>query len=209
MDTVGGATDAYVRWTRKGQARRDRIVEAAAVLMYERGVASTSTQDILTSAEVSNSQLYHYFEDKTDLTRAVVAYQVERIVGNQETLLARLDSLAALQAWRDAVVSLASRRGGRGGCPVGSLARELSDLDETARERLCVGFERWETAIRAGLVAMRDRGELRADSDPGQLALVILVALQGGLLLSQTRRDITPLATGLDAAITHVRTFVA
>ena len=180
---------------------------AAAALMYEHGVANTSTQDILRAAEVSNSQLYHYFADKDDLVRAVVACQVERVVGFQETLLSRLDSFAALEGWRDAAVSLASKRRGRGGCPVGSLASELADVDETARQALCAGFERWESAIRDGLATMRERGELRADADPDALALATLTTLQGGLLLSQTRRDATPLATGLDAAVAHIRTY--
>jgi hypothetical protein len=54
---------------------------------------------------------------------------------------------------------------------------------------------------------MRERGELRADADPDRLALATLTALQGGLLLTQTRRDNTPLKTGLDAAIAYIRTF--
>jgi AcrR family transcriptional regulator len=170
-------------------------------------VVNTSTEEILKAAHVSNSQLYHYFDDKDDLTRAVVAYQVQRVVGHQETVLTGLDSLAALEGWRDAVVAMASERHGRGGCPIGSLASELADLNEDARHTLCDGFERWETAIREGLTTMRDRGELRADAKPGELALATLTALQGGLLLSQTRRDATPLATGLDAAIAHIRTY--
>jgi TetR/AcrR family transcriptional repressor of nem operon len=206
MSTAPARTSDKDRWTAKGRATRARIVEAAAVLMYERGVVNTSTEEILKAAGVSNSQLYHYFDDKDDLTRAVVAYQVERVVGYQEAMLTGLDSFVALEGWRDAALSLASRRGGRGGCPIGSLASELADLDEDSRRTLYAGFERWETAIRDGLATMRDRGELRSDADPSELALATLTALQGGLLLSQTRRDTTPLATGLNAAIAHIRT---
>ena len=193
--------------TAKGRATRARIVEAAAALMYEHGVAHTSTEEILTAARVSNSQLYHYFEDKDDLIRAVVALQVERVVGRQEALLTGLDSFAALEGWRDTIVSFASQRHGRGGCPIGSLASELADLDERARRTLCAAFERWEAAIRDGLTSMRDRGARRADSNPGELALATLTALQGGLLLTQTRRDADALAIGLDAAIAHIRTY--
>ena len=207
MATARSRSSDEERWTSKGQATRTRIVEAAADLMYEHGVINTSTEEILKTAQVSNSQLYHYFKNKDDLTRAVVACQVERVVGYQETLLTELDSFAALQDWRDAAVSLASQRHGRGGCPMGSLASELADLDERARQTLCAGFARWETAIRDGLTTMRDRGELRDDTNPDELALATLTALQGGLLLTQTRRDATPLATGLDAAIAHIRTY--
>jgi TetR/AcrR family transcriptional repressor of nem operon len=207
MVAAHSSTSESERLTVKGKATRARIVEAAADLMYERGVVNTSTEEILNAAQVSNSQLYHYFHDKDDLVRAVVAYQVERVVGYQETLLAGLDSFAALQGWRDAALSMAAHQHGRGGCPIGSLASELADIDDTARHTLCAGFERWETAIRDGLRTMRDRGELRDDADPGELALATLAAFQGGLLLTQTRRDATPLATGLNAAIAHIRTY--
>lgn len=105
------------------------------------------------------------------------------------------------------LVGFPARRHGRGGCPIGSLASEVADLDEDARIILVAGFARWESAIRDGLVAMRERGELRGDAEPDRLALVILAALQGGLLLTQTRRDVAPFHIALDAAIAYIRTF--
>lgn len=205
--TLADSPQELDRWTRKGRATRSRIVHAAAALIYEHGAANTSTEDILKAAEVSNSQLYHYFADKDDLTRAVIAHQIEQVLMGQESVLSSLDSFAALTAWRDTLVEFVAQRHGHGGCPIGSLASELADVDETARLALAAGFDRWETAIRDGLAGMRDRGELRDDADPAQLALEALVSLQGGLLLSQTRRDSTPLACGLDAAIARIRTF--
>ena len=46
-----------------------------------------------------------------------------------------------------------------GGCPIGSLAAELAEIDPADRGELVAGFARWEVAIRDGLTAMRDRGE--------------------------------------------------
>lgn len=197
------------RWTAKGRATRAKIVAAAAALTFERGVAGTSTEEIRESAGVSNSQLYHYFADKNHLVRAVIAFQTERVLANQEPLLSRLDSFAALQAWRDLLLAVQERNRCQGGCPLGSLASELAGVDEGARAVLVAAFARWEGAIRDGLAAMRDRGELRADADPDELALATLTALQGGLLLTQTRRDAAPLRAGLDAILAHIRTFAA
>jgi TetR/AcrR family transcriptional regulator, transcriptional repressor for nem operon len=199
--------DTLDRLTTKGKATRAQIVEAAAALMYERGVASTSNEDIRQAAAVSNSQLYHYFADKNELTRAVIAHQIEQVVGSQEALLAGLDSFSALDAWREVLVGISATRQGKGGCPVGSLASELADQDEQARLALLAGFARWETAIRDGLAAMRERGELHEDADPDQLALATLSALQGGLLLTQTRRDSAPLEASLEAAVGYIRSF--
>jgi AcrR family transcriptional regulator len=193
------------RLTRKGAATRARIVEAAAQLMFERGVAGTSTEDVRTASGVSNSQLYHYFADKNALVQAVIAHQTEEILAGQEPLLSSLDSLPALEAWRDLLVDLQRQRQCVGGCPLGSLSTELAESNEPARVALADGFARWESPIRDGLHRMRERHELPPDTDVDQLALGILAALQGGLLLTQALRDVTPLRAGLNLALDHVR----
>ncbi|MFD5668232.1 TetR/AcrR family transcriptional regulator [Streptomyces anthocyanicus] len=194
------------RLTAKGRATRARIVAAAAQLMYERGVTGTSTEDILKAARVASpSQLYHYFGDKRGLVQAVIEHQTEQVLGFQKPLLSRLDSIEALEAWRDAVVEAQHARDCRGGCPLGSLASELSDLDPQARARLVAGYEQWGNAIREGLRSMRERGELDGGADPDRLALALLTALQGGLLMTQTRRDTIALEAVLNTMIDHIR----
>lgn len=194
------------RLTSKGRATRDRIVAAAAALMYERGVAATTTEDIQQAAgNISPSQIYHYFRDKKSLVHAVIAYQTDVVMAFQQPLLATLDSFEALEAWRDAVVAVQSQHECAGGCPIGSLASELADQDPQARAELARSFARWQSAIEDGLRAMRDRGELRAEADPRSLALALLTALEGGLLMTQTRRDTLALETVLDAMIDRIR----
>jgi TetR/AcrR family transcriptional regulator, transcriptional repressor for nem operon len=195
--------------TRKGRATRDRIVGAAAALMYERGVAGTSTEDVQAAAGVSASQVYHYFGDKRSLTRAVIDYQTNVILGFQEPLLARLDSLDALRSWAAVIVGIQRANGFRGGCPLGSLASELAENDSAAREDIVAGYRRWQDAIRGGLAAMRDRGELVESADVDKLATALLTTLQGGLLLAKALRDGGPLETALNTVIDHIATFAA
>jgi TetR/AcrR family transcriptional regulator, transcriptional repressor for nem operon len=193
------------RLTRKGLATRARIVEAAAELMFRHGVAGTSTEDVLAAAQVSNSQLYHYFSDKNALVRAVIEHQAHQIIDGQRPLLDELDSLTAFKQWRDMLVGLQRQRHCKGGCPLGSLSSELAETNEPAREALAAGFDRWEVPIRNGLRRMRDRGELQDDTDVDRLALGTLAALQGGLLLTQAKRDVGPLEAALDLAISQIR----
>ena len=193
------------RLTRKGAATRARIVHAAADLMFVRGVAGTSTEDVLAAASVSNSQLYHYFADKNALVQAVIAHQTEEILAGQEPLLSSLDSLDALRAWRDQLVALQQQRQCTGGCPLGSLSTELADNNEAARVALADGFARWEAPIRDGLHRMRERGELPAGTDVDNIALGVLAALQGGLLLTQAMRDVAPLQAGLTLALDRIQ----
>lgn len=193
--------------TRKGQATRDRIVAAAAVLMHERGVAGTSTEDVQVAAGVSASQIYHYFGDKRSLTRAVIEYWSEAILGFQEPLLAGLDDFDALRSWAEVIVEVQRSKGYRGGCPLGSLASELVESDSAAREDIVASYHRWQDAIRGGLTAMKDRGELAAAADVDKLATALLTALQGGLLLTKALRDGEPLETALTTMIDHIASF--
>jgi AcrR family transcriptional regulator len=202
--TSHAETAGLQRLTRKGQATRDRIVEAAAGLMFRQGVAGTTTEQVQAAAGVSASQIFHYFGDKRALVRAVIAYQTEAVLTAQQPLLGRLDSMEALRAWADLYVSIEQQLNYEGGCPIGSLGSQLAETDTAARQQIERGFARWEEAIRDGLRAMYARGDLRRSADPDALALALLTALQGGLLMTQIRRDPAPLRAVLDAVLAHI-----
>ncbi|HEX3828308.1 MAG TPA: TetR/AcrR family transcriptional regulator [Sporichthyaceae bacterium] len=190
--------------TRKGAATRDRIVATAAELMFEHGVGGTTLEVVREAASVSSSQVYHYFADKHALIRAVIAYQSETIVGGQEPMFARLDTVEGFRAWRDFLVAHQRRLGCRGGCPIGSLGSELAEIDPVARADVAAALLRWESAIRSGLRAMAAGGRLAEHADPDKLATTALAALQGALLLTQMQRDTTPLEVALDTIIDHI-----
>jgi len=189
--------------TARGAATRTRIVQVAADLIYAHGVERTSLDDVMAASSVSKSQLYHYFADKDALVLEVIARQTERVLDAQRPHLEALDSLAALKAWRNALVRLNKATRGKG-CPLGSLASELANDKEPARKRLADSFSRWGDRIENGLARMRERGELAASVDPHDLALALLSAVEGGLLLAKTTHSSRPLELSLDMAIDHV-----
>ena len=194
--------------TAKGRATRERILDAAAGLMFAQGVAGTSLDDVKASAGVSSSQLYHYFVDKQALVMAVISHQTDAVLAGQQPHLAALDNMAALRAWRDVLVRFRRARGCRGGCPIGSLVSELTETDAVARARLGTSFRRWEGSIRAGLRAMSERGDLAATADPDALALALLAAIQGGILLTQVYRETKPMEAALDTMLAHIQSLV-
>ncbi|HYQ65342.1 TetR/AcrR family transcriptional regulator [Actinophytocola sp.] len=195
------------RLTPKGQATRARILEAAIALIARQGVAGTSVEDVRAAAEVSGSQLYHYFDSKQALIRAVITRQAESLLDPSLPRISTLDSFDALRAWADAAIDQ-QRQSDCRGCSLGSLAGELSVSDEESRGDLADGFLQWKDLILNGLNAMRDRGELRADADLEQLAFALLSALQGGVLLSQTMLDVRPLEAAMDATLAHIGSFL-
>ena len=190
-------------WTARGAATRSRIVEAAADLIYAHGVERTSLDEVMAASGVSKSQLYHYFADRDALVLEVIARQVERVLDAQQPHLEALDSLPALKAWRDAFIRLNKAAQSRG-CPLGSLASELANDSEPARKRLADSFSIWGDRIENGLARMQERGELGASADPHDLALALLGAVEGGLLLAKTTHSGRPLEIAIDMAIDHV-----
>jgi TetR/AcrR family transcriptional regulator, transcriptional repressor for nem operon len=192
------------RLTSRGAATRERIVAGAAALIYEGGVACTSLDEIMAATGTSKSQLYHYFADKDALVLEVIRRQLAQVVAGQETELRELRSWEGMRRWRDHMVELTRVTGGIGGCPLGSLASELADRSEPAREVLTACFSEWEAYFVDGFTAMRKDGLLSPGADPAELAVTVMTALQGGLLLAQTTRDVRPLELALDMAIAHV-----
>jgi AcrR family transcriptional regulator len=196
-----------VATTARGRETRQRIVEAACDLVFERSVAALNLDDLLEVTGTSKSQLYHYFTDRSDLIRAVVAQQGERVLQIHREALSGAEGWAALQRWRDLVVDITRTRGGRGGCPIGSLSNELAQLDAVARVELVGVFDRWQQLIADVIRTMISRGELRNDVNADDLALATITSLQGGLLLAKTLEDPRPVEVALDAALGYLETF--
>ncbi len=189
------STTVPIAWTAKGLRTRNAIIDSAAHLIHEYGVAGTSIDDVKATARISGSQLYHYFADKDALVEAVVARQADAVVDAQR--LADLRTPSGVWAWCDAVVASAAASGGRGGCPLGSLGSQVAETHPTARDRIAVGFDAWAALLRDGLEHLRADGDLISDVDTSRLAWTVLATLQGGLLLAQVNRDPAALRNAL------------
>jgi AcrR family transcriptional regulator len=191
--------------TKQGRETRDRIVRAAAELIGERGAAATSLDDVRAVTGASKSQLYHYFGDKHGLVEAVVDHQCAMVLGLQAHALAAVGSWDDLERWAGLMVEIVEEHGARGGCPIGTLAAALADTDEQLRTSLSEAFRAWSDAIRGALMRLRDGGLIAASADLDVLTTITLSAIQGGLLLAKTSRDVGQLQIALAGAIAQLR----
>ena len=160
--------------------------------------------DVAAASTASKSQLYRHFSDKTALVRAVIEFVGDRTIGGERERLGAVKSFAGLRRWRDAIVEHNALHDGKYGCPLGSLANEVSDQDEIAREKLNDLFMAWEELFEDLLHRFQREGLLPDDVDAGQLATAFVAAVQGGYLLAQTSRKVAPMATAIDMSISHL-----
>ena len=193
--------------TGRGRASRERIVQRAAELFAERGVAATSLDEVLAAAGAGKSQLYHYFRGRDELVAAAVGLRCAQVLAGLTQALGTVSSLAELE---QALAGFADgyEQMGLPGCPIGSPAAEVAERNEGARLRAAAAFDAWEQLFADALARMRDRGELRADASPASLATALLASLEGGMVLSQARKDPASLRVALEAGLARVRTYL-
>lgn len=197
--------------TARGATTKAKILDTASAIIEANGVAGLTIDRVCATAAVSKSQLYHYFDSRDSLLQAIAATTVDEVLSLQLELFAELTSLEGFRRWVAALVNLQVERAGAGGCPIGSLHNQLDETQVRAHKILRDGFEHWEAAILKGLQAMQRSGELPATCNVAEQAKLFLVAIQGGLLLTDAFRDPTWLARALDerlqalAALTSLR----
>ena len=181
-------------------------MERAADLFAGRGIAATSVDEVLAAAGAGKGQFYHYFRGRDELAAAAVGYRCARVVAGLTRALGEVSSLAGLEQALAGFID-GFEQGGMPGCPIGTLATEVAGRNEEARLQAAAGFDAWERLLADTLERMRQRGELRADAPPAVLATGLLASIEGGMVLSQARKDMTSLRVAVDAGLAHLRTF--
>jgi len=190
--------------TGRGRASRERIVERAAELFAAQGISATSVDEVLMAAGAGKGQFYHYFRGRDELAAAVVGHRCTQAVARLTGALGGVSSLAGLEQALAGFIA-GFEQMGMPGCPIGTLATEVAGRNEDAQLQAAAGFDAWERLLAEALERMRQRGELRADAEPAALATGLLASIEGGMVLSQTRKDIASLRIAVEAGLGPVR----
>ncbi|WP_441248650.1 TetR/AcrR family transcriptional regulator [Kitasatospora sp. McL0602] len=190
--------------TAKGKATRSRIVEGAAVVLREKGVASVTLDDVIARTSTSKSQLFHYFPaGKDELLLAVAQFEADRVLEDQQPYLGRLDSWRAWEQWRDVVIERYEAQGDE--CPLGSLFLQIGRSTPGARALVIELMRRWQENLAVGIRSLQAAGQLPADLDVDARAAALLAAIQGGVSILLSTGRSTHLRAALDLGITDLR----
>ncbi len=169
---------------------RQRIVNAAASLIAERGFKRTAVDDVIDRAQLSGkSHFYHYFRSKDELGLEVLSRQFEAFAERGLVILREpmIQPMERLHLFIDSLVALQTERGFRIGSPFGNLASEMADLHEGFRERLVMVFDRWAAQLEALLWEARPL--LVSEVDTRRMARFLIATLEGAMMMSKVNRD--------------------
>jgi TetR/AcrR family transcriptional regulator, transcriptional repressor for nem operon len=181
---------------RDGRSTREAIIEAATRLMHVRGYQNTSLDDVLRESGAGKGNFYHHFRSKEDLGFAILDQLVGRFV--ERTLEpcfsdAEAPRLDQVRCFLDRVLEAQRKSNCVGGCAMGNLASELSDVHEGFRARLASVFTAWRVRLTTVLAEAQARGEVVAFCRPEPAAQFLVAGLEGGILLTKVSKDIAVL----------------
>ena len=148
---------------------RDRIVEAARGLFWEKGYAATGLAELLDKAGANSGSFYHFFESKDALLRVVLDTYVELLEPQvlRAAWSATGDPIERVFALLDAYRARLVETGCSYGCPIGRLASRSTPRTHRctrASRRTSRHGERRSRAVCAPAASRRRRTRRRSCS---------------------------------------------
>jgi TetR/AcrR family transcriptional regulator, transcriptional repressor for nem operon len=171
---------------------RDRLINSARFLFWDRGYAGTSMADLLAHADVNSGSFYHFFESKGALLREVLSGYLQALRPMVvDPAFALTDDpveriFGILAGYRDRILQTECRYG----CPLGRLALEIDPENRPAHKLIAENFQGWITAVRECIDQLKPR--LPKGTDPDALATYVLVVMEGGVMISRSYGSVEP-----------------
>ncbi|WP_274650928.1 TetR/AcrR family transcriptional regulator [Paenibacillus humicola] len=167
------------------------IITICRKIIYYKGYQATSISDILDEAHIGKGQFYHYFSSKRELGLAVVDDLVKEWDREvfEGIFATDLDPIAKLNKMLDRTLTIHTGEEGKSGCPVGNLAVEMSEHDETFRLKVHYIFDRWILSIESVLNELITQGHITSDIDAKKHARAIVSMIEGAILLMKSQKE--------------------
>jgi TetR/AcrR family transcriptional repressor of nem operon len=178
---------------------KQRLLDAGLAMLLRHGYNDLGIQALLDATGTPKGSFYHHFRDKEDFALQVVDQYMQHVHAGLDACLCD-EARTPLDRIRFFFESTAEkyREEGYMGCLLGGLGQELSGVSEVFRRRIEECFSEIATRLAGCLEQARTRGDLPADSDPRQMASLLVDCWEGAALRSRLRGDPAPLGAMLD-----------
>jgi TetR/AcrR family transcriptional repressor of nem operon len=188
----------------RGNATRQHIIERAAPLFNRQGYAGTAMSHLMTATGLGKGGLYRHFESKEELAAEAFDYAWS------EALRPRLDGLDACVNATERLLLMIRNfteiapRKMSGGCPLMNTAVDADDGNKLLRAKASSALEQWQDLIIGVVKAGQRSGEFRAKPTASQVAVVLISALEGALMVSRLERS----RASLQAVRQHLEQYI-
>ena len=190
-------------FTTKGMATRQRLLEGAAAYLRGTDPGNATLDDIRAATQTSKSQIFHYFPGgKEELFLEVARLEAARVIDDQQPHLSELDSWAAWDRWRRAVLARYQAQGPN--CPLAALMNQVGSVPGAAEVSTTL-IGQWQDYVQRGIETMQASGSMSAELNPRRTAAAIIAGIQGGVSVLQVTGRTDHLEAILALLIGHLR----
>ena len=181
------------------------MVKVASDLFHKQGVRATSPDEIIEASRTGKGQFYHYFKSKEGLVHAVLESHLEAIKAGSGPIKYEINSWKDLEKWFHSHIDWQMSFGMTRGCPIGTVANELTEEDELIRQDVSLIIELIKYKVAAFFIREKAKGLLRKDADEERLADFCIATLQGAMLVGKIRRNKRPVEMTFREALEHLK----
>jgi len=184
------------------------MIKVASDLFHKQGVRATSPDEIIEASRTGKGQFYHYFKSKEGLVHAVLESHLEAIKTGSGPIKYEIGSWNDLEKWFHSHVDWQMSFGMTRGCPIGTVANELTEKDELIRQDVSLIIELIKYKLAAFFIREKAKGRLTKDADEERMADFCIATLQGGMLVGKIRRNKRPVEMAFREALGHLKHYV-
>jgi TetR/AcrR family transcriptional repressor of nem operon len=179
--------------TTKGDITRQKIIAEATRLVQQKGFEATSMSDLVGATGLQKGCLYFHFDGKGELLVAVLEQARADFFRLVDATLTGKTPGERLDNFFKGVLDYQKSQGFAGGCIFGNIAVEMSDKDKRIAAFIRDLFDEWIGKIREVVKAAQRTGQVTSDIAAAVLARHIIMALEGGIMLSRLEKSEKPL----------------
>lgn len=173
---------------------KTHILEMGAQIVHQKGFNATGIQEVLNAAAVPKGSFYFYFKSKEEFGLQLIDYFSDFLFSKMDELL-NADNVAPLnKLWNyfEWFLVYFEQNNFTGGCPIGNLAQEMGDLNDSFREKLKPVFDKMKANIAQCLEEAQQKGDLSPALDIFNLSDFIVSSWQGALLQMKVMKNTAP-----------------
>lgn len=181
--------------TRKGNATREQLLNAAESAVLEKGFAATSIDELIAAVGITKGGFFYHFRDKGVLAKALLERYITREDSLFDELFRRADELnedplhGFLVGLKMLSELLADLPTGHPGCLIASYCYQDRLFDSEVRAINAAAVLNWRKRFRERLDMIAQRYPMRIDADLDDLADMLSVVADGGIILSKAVSD--------------------
>jgi TetR/AcrR family transcriptional regulator, transcriptional repressor for nem operon len=189
----------------KAEQTKNKILASAAELFNLQGYAGVSITEIMTATGLKKGGIYNYFSSKEELAIAAFDYAFDRVAKLQRNILReKKDAIERLLSLFDLYADFVDNPPIKGGCPLLNAAIDSDDTNPLLRDRVRLAMDSWQDLIRHIIKKGIQKGEIRVNISADEIATLIIVNLEGGIMMSKLYGD----RVHLERSIEHLHNYL-